>query len=303
MKFAEGMIEEGRGLCNKLWNAARLILLNIDPEATEAPTLSDPVDAWILGRLADAAAEITAELDAYDFAAAVKALYRFVWNDVCDWYLEAAKARLYSDDAATRRGVSETLLHVLAATLRLSHPVLPHVTERIWGELDQRGVLARAAWPAAEERAKTAAEGEVDEAFAFVVKLRQLRAAEQMPPRAPLFAQGWPLAGVASLVESLGGVTAGDAGDAGELRAVDVFTVGAAQVTILAPGAAENIRPRLERELAKAEEEASRARRKLADARFVERAPAHLVEAEREKAERFEREAAELRARLTDLGA
>ena len=65
---------------------------------------------------------MTAALDAYDFAAAVKALYRFIWNDVCDWYLEAAKARLYGDDAAARRAVSETLLYVLGATLRLAHP-------------------------------------------------------------------------------------------------------------------------------------------------------------------------------------
>ena len=107
---------------------------------------------WILGRLDDAVAEVTGELDGYDFAAAVKALYRFVWNDVCDWYLEAAKARLYGDDEAARRAVSETLLYVLAATLRLSHPVLPHVTERIWEELDEPGVLARAAWPGVRRR-------------------------------------------------------------------------------------------------------------------------------------------------------
>jgi len=244
------------------------------------------------------------ELDAYDFAAAVKALYRFVWNDVCDWYLEAAKARIYSDHAATRRAVSETLLHVLGATLRLAHPVLPHVTERIWGELDEQGVLARAAWPAPGGEARDAdAESSVDEAFGFVVKLRQLRAAENLPPKAPFHVQGWPLAGVSSLVESLGGVSTEAANGAGEWRAVDVFTVGSAPVTVMAPGGAENLRPRFERELAKAAEEAERARRKLADARFVERAPAHLVEAEREKAERFEREAAELRARLADLGA
>jgi valyl-tRNA synthetase len=178
------------------------------------------------------------------------------------------------------------------------------VTERIWGELDEQGVLARASWPAPGGEARDAdAESSVDEAFGFVVKLRQLRAAENLPPKAPFHVQGWPLAGVSSLVESLGGVSTEAANGAGEWRAVDVFTVGSAPVTVMAPGGAENLRPRFERELAKAAEEAERARRKLADARFVERAPAHLVEAEREKAERFEREAAELRARLADLGA
>jgi valyl-tRNA synthetase len=303
VKFAEGMIEEGRGLCNKLWNAARLILLNVDPEAAAGPTRAEPVDAWILGRLEAAVAEVTRELDGYDFAAAVKALYRFVWNDVCDWYLEAAKARLYSDDAAVKRAVSETLLHVLGATLRLSHPVLPHVTERIWEELDEQGVLARAAWPEIGGRERDgAAEGAVDEAFAFIVKLRQLRAVEKLPPRAPFVVQGWPLAAVWPVVESLGGVTS-EATDDGGWRALDAFTVAGASVSVLAAGVAENARPRLERELAKAVEEAARARRKLADARFVERAPAHLVAAEGEKAERFEHEADELRSRLADLGA
>ncbi|MDX6599193.1 MAG: valyl-tRNA synthetase, partial [Gaiellales bacterium] len=302
VRFSEGAIEEGRGLCNKLWNAARLILLNVDPEAASAPARAEPVDAWVLGQLADATAEVTTALDAYDFAAAVKSLYRFIWNDVCDWYLEAAKSRLYGDDAAARRDVSQTLLHVLGATLRLAHPVLPHVTERIWGELGEETVLARTAWPepGGEER-DAASERAVEQAFDFIVKLRQLRAVAQLPPRAPLALQGWPLAAVAGLVEKLGGVSL-DADGSGEWRAVDVIAVVDAPVTVLAPGGADNVRPRLEQELAKAQGEIERARRKLADARFVERAPAHLVEAEREKAERFEREAAELRARLDALG-
>jgi valyl-tRNA synthetase len=301
VRFSEGAIEEGRGLCNKLWNAARLILLNVDPDAEPAPARAEPVDAWVLGRLADATAEVTAALDSYDFAAAVKALYRFVWNDVCDWYLEAAKPRLYGDAAAARRDVSQTLLHVLAGTLRLAHPVLPHVSERIWGELGGNTVLARSPWPEPGAERDAASERAVEQAFDFVVKLRQLRSVAQMPPRAPLALQGWPLTAVASLVEKLGGVAL-EADGSGEWRAVDVIAVGDMPVTVLAPGGAENLRPRLEQELAKAEGEIERARKKLGDARFVERAPAHLVEAEREKLSRFEREAAELRARIEALG-
>ena len=303
VRFAEGAIEEGRALCNKLWNAARLILLNVDPAAAPAPSQAEPVDAWVLGQLADAVGEVTAALDAYDFAAAVKALYRFLWNDVCDWYLEAAKARLYGDDAEARRAVSETLLYVLRATLRLAHPVLPHVTERIWGELGEEVVLARTAWPdPGGTQRDPATERAVEQAFDFVVKLRQLRAVAQLPPRAPLALQGWPLERVAGLVEALGGATTSAPDGQTEWRPVDVIPAGDAAVTVLAPGGAENLRPRLEQELAKAEGEIERARKKLADARFVERAPAHLVEAERAKLERFEREAAELRARLGALG-
>jgi len=304
VRFSEGAIEEGRRLCNKLWNAARMILLKVDPEAEPAPAQAEQVDAWVLGQLADAAAEVTAALDAYDFAAAVKALYRFIWNDVCDWYLEAAKARLYGDDAVARHDVSQTLLYVLRATLRLAHPVLPHVTEQIWGELGEEGVLARNSWPdASKAKRDPAAEQAVEQAFDFIVKLRQLRTAAQLPPRAPLALQGWPLERVIPLVEALGGVTTAPADGAGEWRAVDVLPVGGAAVTVLAPGGDDNARPRFEQELAKAEAEIERARRKLADARFVERAPAHLVQEERDKLERFEREAAELRERLDALGA
>jgi len=304
VRFAEGAIEEGRALCNKLWNAARMILLYVDPEAEPAPSRPEPVDAWVLGQLADAAAEVTAALDAYDFAAAVKALYRFIWNDVCDWYLEAAKARLYGDDADAKRAVSQTLLYVLGATLRLAHPVLPHVSERIWGELGGPGVLARASWPDASQAKRDAgAERAVEQAFDFIVKLRQLRAVAQMPPRAPLAVQGWPLGPVVSLIETLGGASTAPTDGVGDWRPVDVVPVGGVPVTVLAPGGAENLRPRLEQELAKAEAEIERARRKLADARFVERAPAQLVQEERDKLERFEREVAELHERIADLGA
>jgi len=304
VRFAPGAIEEGRGLCNKLWNAARMILLKADPEAEPAPSRAEPVDAWVLGQLADAVAEVTAALDAYDFASAVKALYRFIWNDLCDWYLEAAKARLYGDDAAAALHVSETLLYVLRSTLRLAHPVLPHVTERIWGELGEEGVLARNAWPdPSNARRDPGAEHAVQQAFDFTIKLRQLRAAAQLPARSPLVLQGWPLDEVASIVETLGGASTTPVDGSGEWRAVDVIPLGAASVTVLAPGGAENARPRFEQELAKASAEIERASRKLADARFVERAPAHLVQEERDKLERFEREADELRERLAALGA
>ena len=304
VRFAEGAIEEGRRLCNKLWNAARMILLYVDPDAAPAPAQAEPVDAWVLGHLADAGEEVTAALDAYDFAAAVKALYRFIWNDVCDWYLEAAKARLYGADAAAKRDVSQTLLYVLRATLRLAHPVLPHVTERIWGELGEDGVLARSSWPDQSGATRdVAAERAVEQAFDFVVKLRQLRTAAKLPPRAPLAVQDWPLAQVVSLVEALGGVTTAAADGAGEWRPFDVLPVAGASVRLFAPGGDDNARPRLEQELAKADAEIERARRKLADARFVERAPAQLVQEERDKLERFEREAAELRERLDALDA
>ncbi len=192
---------------------------------------------------------------------------------------------------------------MLGATLRLAHPVLPHVTERIWGELGEttRAGAQRVARGRRRASATRRASEPCEQAFDFVVSLRQLRAGAQLPPRAPLAVRG--------VAAGAGGRPRRDARRRHARRretawrAVDVIAVGDVPVTVLAPGGAENLRPRLEQELAKAEGEIERARKKLADARFVERAPAQLVEAEREKAERFEREAAELRARLDAVGA
>ena len=194
---------------------------------------------------------------------------------------------------------------MLRATLRLAHPVLPHVTERIWGELGEDGVLARSSWPDQSGATRdVAAERAVEQAFDFVVKLRQLRTAAKLPPRAPLAVQGWPLAQVVSLVEALGGVTHRSGRRGGGVAPLRRAARRRRLGHRARARAGTTTRGRVcEQELAKADAEIERARRKLADARFVERAPAQLVQEERDKLERFEREAAELRDRLDALGA
>jgi valyl-tRNA synthetase len=178
------------------------------------------------------------------------------------------------------------------------------VTEHIWDDLGEDGLLVRGSWPEASRAKRDAADEQaVEQTFDFIVRLRQLRTAAKLAPRAPLALQGWPLERVAPLVEALGGVTTAPADGAGDWRVVDVLPVGDAAVTVLAPGGADDARPRFEQELAKIEAELERAGRKLDDTRFVERAPAHLVQQERDKLARFEREAAELRERLAALDA
>jgi valyl-tRNA synthetase len=299
VRFSEVTIEEGRGLANKLWNASRLVLLNVE-DVEPAPLVREPVDAWILGRLDDAIQEIGAAIDGFDLAAAVKALYRFVWNDVCDWYLEAAKLRLYGDDPDARREVSATLLHVLDRTLRLAHPVLPHVTEEIWSLLpDRDGQLVRASWPETGEVPRdTERERSVESAIALVAELRRLRAEAELGPREPLTVavDDGGLAGNAALVSGLGHVEVSD-GSGGIPVAADGL-----RARVLGAELAARLRPRVEARLATARDEAERASRKLADARFVEKAPAALVAAEREKAERYAGEVGDLERRLAALG-
>ena len=139
VRFSEGMLDEGAKLANKLWNAARFVLLQTDPEVEPVPLATTAEDRWILSRLAGTIDEVAGQLDAYDFAAAVKGLYGFIWNDFCDWYVEAAKARLYGEDESARRQVSATLLWVLERTVALAHPVMPFVTEEIWSFLPGSG--------------------------------------------------------------------------------------------------------------------------------------------------------------------
>jgi valyl-tRNA synthetase len=148
VRFAEGMVEEGRKLATKLWNVARLLLMHADaaapgvrPQAVE--------ERWILARLDAVRAEVEDAWARFDFAAAVKALYRLTFDDFCDWYAEAAKPRLYARDA----DALATALAALERLLTLLHPVMPHVTEEIWTQLPAREArLVVSRWPEPDER-------------------------------------------------------------------------------------------------------------------------------------------------------
>ena len=307
VRFAEGAIDEGRGLANKLWNAARLVLLNTAPGVEPEPRMSEPVDRWILGRLDAAIEEILGLIDTYEFSLAVKAMYRFVWNDLCDWYIEAAKMRLYAGEPRAHEDVSATLLYVLDRTLRLCHPVMPHVTEEIWSYLPgERGLLVRSeAARAGEVPRDQEAEAAVSQAIELVSELRRLRQDAELAPRTQLrlaideSAEAGGLRACAGLVEGLAHVTVDGAGETGGLP----IAIGGATVRVISDDLARTLRPRVERRLEAARTEEERARRKLADERFASKAPAHLVDAERDKAERYAREVGELERRLAALGA
>jgi valyl-tRNA synthetase len=148
VRFAEGMVEEGRKLATKLWNVARLILMYSD--AAEPGVRPQAVEErWILARLDAVRAEVEDAWARFDFAAAVKALYRLTFDDFCDWYAEAAKPRLYARDA----DALATALAALERLLTLLHPVMPHVTEEIWTQLPARETrLVVSRWPEPDAR-------------------------------------------------------------------------------------------------------------------------------------------------------
>jgi valyl-tRNA synthetase len=281
VRFSEGMLDEGAKLANKLWNASRFVVLQTDQEASPSPESATAEDRWILSRLSGTVEEVLRELGEYDFAAAVKALYAFVWNDFCDWYVEAAKARLYGEDAEARRSASATLLWVLERTVALTHPVMPFVTEEIWGFLPgRRGLLLGADMPQplAEHR-DPALEDAAHHDMEVVSEARRLAGEGESP--VVTLAPGSLFAG---LLERVKGVTIEQDAAAGRSGV-----------------AAREDRESLQAKLAAARSEHDRANAKLANAGFVDRAPAHVVEAEREKAERYAAEVSELQRRLEQL--
>ncbi len=161
VRFNEERVKQGRDLANKLWNASRLILLraaDVEPDPRAGRSVED---RWIVSRLERHTERATEMLDGFRFSAATLELYAAFWSELCDWYLELAKPRLYEEDNAE---VSAVLLWALERTLRLLHPVMPFVTEEIWGLMPgERGLLAVADWPEADpSRFDEPAEAEVE---------------------------------------------------------------------------------------------------------------------------------------------
>jgi valyl-tRNA synthetase len=196
VKLSEDRFEMGRRFTNKLWNALRFALPHLSACAGERGAERDaPLaleDRWILARLARTHADVGAALDAYRFNDAATALYRFVWNDLCDWYLELAKSRLAGagEDARAARA---TLARVLEGGLLLLHPFTPFQTEVLWRALGEArgrdpGLLIRARWPDAAGRPDAAAEEEFAVLQALVGAVRAIRALTQAGERRPLAA-------------------------------------------------------------------------------------------------------------------
>ncbi len=277
VRFAEGMIDEGAKLANKLWNASRFVLLQADASVEPAAVAVRGEDRWILSRLEGTGAEVLRLIDAYDFAGAVKLLYALIWNDFCDWYVEAAKSRLYGDDDQARRDVTATLLWVLERILALAHPLLPFVTEEIWSFMPGRsGLLMASAMPEwqagmCDPALEHAAQNDMDVVSAARRIANEGQAPSVIVTPDTLFRMLLPKTANVSL----------------DVHAPSASAAAAAPDPELIRG-----------ELADATAELERARAKLANEGFIARAPAVLVEAERDKVRRFEALVADLTRRL-----
>jgi valyl-tRNA synthetase len=313
VRYSAAKVQQGRDLANKLWNASRLVLLNTTSRQGQAPAGvgrgSPPPagvgggspapaglraeDRWILSRLQRTIESVSEKLDSYDFAHAALELYRFTFSELCDWYLEIVKPRLYDGEPE----LSATLLFVLEQTLALAHPMLPFVTEEIYGYLrdvaggERAEMLVVHEFPRAdEELVDEQAEAEIGGSIALIRAIRAWRDLVEVPVKSVLSARATDGEAPSELVARLARLTFG-AGDGGEPLA----TIGAVEILPSGEIDADKARSRIDGRRAELRSEVERGERKLANEGFTGNAPPEVVAEEREKLERY-------RAELEELG-
>jgi len=309
IRLAEERVEGYRNFANKLWNAARLVLANLDAYDPKLARGAAPglAERWIRSRLNATAGAVRKALDGYRFNDAASAIYQFLWHEFCDWYLEIAKRALYAADApAERARTQQTLVEVLEATLRLLHPFMPFITEELWQRLPHRGEsIMVAPYPRpSRTKADPAAERDMQPIIGIISAVRNIRSESRVPPSVELTVTVKPaskpqadlLAGALPLIDALARCAATIAPEATRPANSAFAAVDSAEVFVHLAGvvdlAAE--RQRLAKELKKAEDEIRFLDGKLARPEFVERAPAEVVERERGRLEEQRRRRAKL---------
>ncbi|ALN18169.1 valine--tRNA ligase [Ectopseudomonas mendocina] len=305
VKFDMGRVEGYRNFCNKLWNAANFVIENTDGQDTgvngEEVELSS-VDRWIISQLQRTEAEVTRQLDAFRFDLATQALYEFVWDQYCAWYLELVKPVLWDENAPIerQRGTRRTLVRVLEVILRLAHPFMPFITEEIWQRIKgQAGVqgetLMLQPWPVANEsRIDAAAEGDIEWVKQLMLGVRQIRGEMKisMAKRIDIIvanasaedqrrlADFEPLLNKLAKLESVRVLAAGE-----EAPMSATTLVGEMEVLVPMAGLIDKDAElaRLDKEIARLDGEVKRVGGKLANEGFVAKAPAEVLEKERAK--------------------
>lgn len=186
MRFYWERVESSRNFANKIWNASRFVLMNLEGFDPAQPVRDYTLaDRWILSRYARTAAEATAAMERFELGEAARSLYEFIWNEYCDWYIETAKARLYNKEDAQGRATAQYVLwYVLHHTLQLLHPFMPFITEAIWQHLPHEGdSIMTAPWPAGQpELLDAAAEEQMVLIMETIKAIRNMRAEVNVPP-------------------------------------------------------------------------------------------------------------------------
>ena len=297
MRFYVERCEAMRNFANKLWNASRYVLMNLGEDTKNAlPALDDLeiADKWVLSKLNSLIGEVTENMERYELGVAIQKIYDLIWDTYCDWYIELTKARLYAEDPARKQTALQVLVYVLDQMLRLLHPFMPFITEQIWQSIPHEGeALIVARWP--QQHAELdfkAEEGTMESVMAAIRGIRARRTEMNVPPskkaalfvltsKKEIFQEG---DGFLQRLAYADQVTLLDTEPA-DLDGMVTITTADAKLYIPLGQLVD-----VSKEIARISKELENARKflasvegKLANERFVSRAPEAVVNAEREK--------------------
>lgn len=297
MRFYTERCEAMRNFSNKIWNASRFVLMNLTVTDCKLPETLATEDKWILSKLNTVVKEVNENMDAYELGVAAAKVNDFIWDSYCDWYIELTKPRLNGEDAESRESAQRVLLYVLSEILKLLHPFMPFITEEIWQGLPNgEGMLMLTDFPEYQERLNFPRDEQDFEALMDAIRaIRSRRAEMNVPPsrraqlivvtqRADIFEQG-----KAFLMKL---AYAAEVQVAAETPAdIDgMVSVVTDQAKMFMPMAdlvdLAKERERIEKELQKAQKEYDGQMAKLANEKFLAKAPASVVEAEKERADK-----------------
>jgi valyl-tRNA synthetase len=317
LNFDLSRCEGYRNFCNKLWNATRFVLMNTEGKDCgvdeSRPVRLSFIDRWIVSQLQRVEAEVAQGFADYRFDNLAGAIYRFVWDEYCDWYVELAKLQLQDPDEAVQRGTRRTLVRVLETSLRLAHPVIPFITEELWQKVaplaGKKGeTIMLQPYPKSQpEKIDEAAERDMAVLKEWTVATRNLRAEAKLPPgeRLPLYATAEPPVTDVSLTKAAIKALARleDVKPVSTLpdSPAPVAVVGEARLMLYKEVDPALEAERISKEIARVNGEIAKCKTKLSNPSFVERAPANVVDQERKRLAGFEELLAKLQDQLKKL--
>ena len=324
MRFYNERVESARNFANKLWNASRFMLMNLEGfDKSFVPAAEDytMADKWILSRFAKTAQGVTENLEKYELGEAGRLIYEFIWSEFCDWYIELSKARLYDKENVKPRQTAQYVLgYVLERTLRLLHPFMPFITEEIWQHIPHEGKsIMVSQWPAEDKTIADlideASESSMTTIMETIKTIRALRLEVNAAPSKKsevvlnftdeslrqVFAdnEGYltVLASAEPVTHMVAGAEKPENAMAGVVNGVEIFLPLKDLIDV------EKETARLNGEMAKLEKEISRLDKKLSNQGFLAKAPADVVAGEKEKLAGYQEKMDAVKARLEDLAA
>ena len=313
-RYSRDRVESARNFANKVWNASRFVLMHVDERAEIDPAKLEVADRWILSRLQSSIREISEHMEDGDFGLAATKIYDFAWSEFCDWYIELSKARLLGEDGESKETAKAVLLYVLESLLKLLHPFMPFLTEAVYTYLPgKEGFLMLQKWPEVKAELDFPEEEKRMQGVMEVIRtIRNLRSEMNVAPsrRTRLMllpGEGWKdaLVNGEGYFRRLAGADAVELiGDRNQVKEKTVSAVTAAGELFIPLGDLVDFAKeiaRLRKEFENLGKEIKRAQGMLNNPGFVAKAPAALVDGERQKLAANEQKAKTLESRIAEL--